>query len=65
MSYPYQIQSFEEYKEVYQKSIENPGAFWASIAEHFTWRKKWDTALEWNLTYPKIEWFKCGKLNIT
>ncbi len=65
MSYPYQIQSFEEYKEVYRKSIENPGAFWASIAEHFTWRKKWDTALEWNFTDPKIEWFKGGKLNIT
>ena len=53
------------YKEVYQKSIENPGAFWASIAEHFTWRKKWHTALEWNFTDPKIEWFKGGKLNIT
>ena len=65
MSYPYQIKSFEEYKEVYQKSIEDPGAFWASIAEHFTWRKKWDTALEWNFKEPKIEWFKGGKLNIT
>ena len=65
MSYPYQIKSFEEYKEVYQKSIEDPGAFWASIAEHFTWRKKWDIALEWNFKEPKIEWFKGGKLNIT
>ena len=65
MSYPYQIKSFEEYKEVYQKSIEDPGAFWASVAEHFSWRKKWDTALEWNFKEPKIEWFKGGKLNIT
>lgn len=65
MSYPYQIQSFEQYKEVYQKSIENPSAFWASIAEHFTWRKKWDTVLEWNFKEPKVEWFKGGKLNIT
>ena len=65
MSYPYQIKSFEEYKEVYQKSITDPSAFWASIAEHFTWRKKWDTVLEWNFTEPKIEWFKGGKLNIT
>ena len=65
MSYPYQIKSFEEYKEVYQKSIEDPGAFWASIAEYFTWHKKWDTALEWNFKEPKIEWFKGGKLNIT
>jgi len=65
MSYPYQIKSFEQYKEVYQKSIEDPSAFWASIAEHFTWRKKWDTVLEWNFKEPKIEWFKGGKLNIT
>lgn len=65
MSYPYQIKSFEEYKEVYQKSIEDPSAFWASIAEHFTWRKKWDTVLEWNFKEPKVEWFKGGKLNIT
>ncbi len=65
MSYPYQIKSFEEYKEVYQKSIEDPSAFWASIAEHFTWRKKWDSVLEWNFKEPKVEWFKGGKLNIT
>ncbi len=65
MSYPYQIKSFEQYKEVYQKSIEDPSAFWAAIAENFTWRKKWHTVLEWNFKEPKIEWFKGGKLNIT
>ncbi len=65
MSYPYQIKSFEEYNEVYQKSIEQPETFWAEIAEHFTWKKKWDKVLEWNFTEPKVEWFKGGKLNIT
>lgn len=65
MSYPYQIKSFDEYKEAYQKSIEDPSAFWADVAENFTWRKKWDTVLEWNFTEPKVEWFKGGKLNIT
>jgi len=65
MSYPYQIKSFEEYKEVYQKSIEQPASFWAAIAEHFTWKKKWDKVLEWNFNEPKIEWFKGAKLNIT
>jgi len=65
MRYPYQIKSFDEYKEVYQKSIQDPSAFWASVAEHFTWRKKWDTVLEWNFKEPKVEWFKGGKLNIT
>jgi acetyl-CoA synthetase len=65
MSYPYQIRSFEEYKTVYQKSITDPEGFWADIAGHFKWRRKWDKVLDWNFTDPKIEWFKGGKLNIT
>ena len=38
----YQIQSREEYHLAYQKSVEDPEAFWASIAEAFQWHKKWD-----------------------
>lgn len=65
MSYPYQIKSFNEYKSEYQKSIEDPAGFWSSIAEHFTWRKKWDDVVNWNFKEPKVEWFKGAKLNIT
>ena len=65
MHYPYQIESYDAYKIAYQKSIENPAAFWGDIAENFTWHKKWDEVLNWNFTEPKIEWFKGGKLNIT
>ena len=65
MPYPYQINSFEEYQRVYKESVENPEAFWASVAENFVWRKKWDKVLDWNFTEPKNEWFKGGKLNIT
>lgn len=65
MSYPYQIQSFEEYQRVYKESVENPEAFWASVADNFVWRKKWDKVLDWNFTEPRNEWFKGGKLNIT
>jgi len=65
MTYPYQLTSFDAYKEAYKKSIEDPAAFWSDVANHFTWRKKWDTALEWNFKEPKVEWFKGGKLNIT
>ncbi|MCE3297088.1 MAG: acetyl-coenzyme synthetase [Crocinitomicaceae bacterium] len=60
-----QIKSFEEYEEKYRKSVENPEAFWADIAEYFYWQKKWDKVLEWNFSEPKIEWFKGAKLNIT
>ena len=65
MSYPYQIKSFEEYKEHYQKSIDDPAAFWSNIAEHFLWKKKWNEVCNWNFKEPKIEWFKGAKLNIT
>ena len=65
MSYPYQITSFEQYQEDYKKSVEQPDAFWGNIAEHFTWRKKWNSVLNWNFKEPKVEWFAGGKLNIT
>ncbi len=65
MPFPYQIKSFEQYHEAYNKSVADPEGFWASIADNFLWRKKWDKVLDWNFTEPKIEWFKGGKLNIT
>jgi acetyl-CoA synthetase len=65
MSYPYQIKNFEQYQQDYKRSIEDPADFWSTIAEHFTWKKKWHTTLNWNFKDPKIEWFKGAKLNIT
>ncbi|MFY8127550.1 MAG: acetate--CoA ligase [Chitinophagaceae bacterium] len=65
MSYPYQINSLEQYHNAYKASIDNPEHFWGEIAKHFVWRKQWDNVLNWNFTEPKIEWFAGGKLNIT
>ena len=65
MSYPFQIKSLEEYHLAYQKSIEDPSDFWADVASHFVWKKKWDHVLEWNFEEPNIKWFINGKLNIT
>lgn len=65
MKYPFQIKSYEEYRDVYQKSIDNPEAFWDEIAQNFVWRKKWDTVLNWDFTAPRVKWFEGGKLNIT
>jgi acetyl-CoA synthetase len=60
-----QVKSFEEYQQAYQISVDHPEVFWANIAEHFTWKKKWDRVLDWNFSEPKIEWFGGAKLNIT
>lgn len=65
MSYPFQVRTAEQYQAAYQKSIKDPEGFWAEVASHFQWRKKWDKVLEWNFSEPKIEWFRGGKLNIT
>src|SRR5690606_26197452 len=65
MLYPYQIKSLDQYKMAYDSSVQDPAAFWTSIASHFVWKKKWDKILEWNFETPKIEWFKGAQLNIT
>lgn len=65
MSYPYQLQSFEDYQQAYQKSVADPEQFWADIANTFLWRKRWDKVLQWNFKEPEVKWFEGGTLNIT
>ena len=59
------IQTYDEYQIAYQKSVDDPEAFWAEIAQEFQWRKPWTKTLQWNFTEPSIKWFVGGKLNIT
>ncbi|MFZ4056759.1 MAG: acetate--CoA ligase [Ferruginibacter sp.] len=65
MNNHYQITTTEQYHEAYKKSVEDPEAFWGSVAENFIWHRKWDKVLEYNFFAPKIKWFVDGKLNIT
>lgn len=59
------IQSFEEYTSTYAQSVEDPESFWATVAENFVWKKKWDKVLEYDFNKPEIKWFQGAKLNIT
>jgi acetyl-CoA synthetase len=62
----YHIKQFEEYFQVYRKSVQNPEQFWGEIAEeHFVWRKKWTHVLSWDFKKPEVKWFEGAKLNIT
>ena len=65
MSYPFQITSQEQYEMAYRVSVNEPDEFWASVAQNFQWRKKWDKVLEWNFKEPNVKWFQGAKLNIT
>ncbi|RKF03496.1 acetyl-coenzyme A synthetase [Tenacibaculum lutimaris] len=62
----YHVKTLEEYFQLYRKSVRNPELFWEEIAEeHFVWRKKWDTVLEYDFSKPEFKWFEGAKLNIT
>lgn len=59
------INTLGGYFHEYQKSVQDPEAFWASIANEFYWRKKWDQVLDWNFEEPNVKWFVNAKFNIT
>ena len=63
------FQNMEQYRELYEKSVTAPDAFWAEEAEKFDWFKKWDRVRDYNYNVKngkiRIEWFKGGKTNIT
>jgi acetyl-CoA synthetase len=61
----FEINSFEDYKREYKKSIANPEEFWAEKANKFEWKKKWSKILSWDFSTPDIKWFEGAKLNIT
>ena len=60
-----QISTTTDYQQEYKRSVENPEAFWAEVAQDFVWKKKWDKVLEWDFHKPEVKWFIGGKLNIT
>mgnify|MGYP003950729177 CR=1 FL=1 len=59
------INSFQEYKQEYEKSIEDPEGFWDDKASSFIWKSKWKEVLKWEFNTPDVKWFIGGKLNIT
>ena len=59
------INSLNKYKEIYNKSIEEPDAFWSDIAKRITWYKPWEKVRDFNFKNGEIKWFENGKLNVS
>ncbi len=57
------IETMEEYRALYQRSVEDPEGFWGELAEQLDWNKKWNKVLEFDFSKPEIKWFDGGKLN--
>ena len=62
------FKNMEEYQEEYERSIDDPEAFWAEKAEEFHWFKTWDTVCSYNYNMDEgpvsIRWFDGGTTNI-
>ena len=55
-----------QYKEMYQRSVDDPEGFWAEQANQFiTWSKPWTKVLDWDFTKGHIRWFEGAQLNVS
>ncbi|MEM7701989.1 MAG: AMP-binding protein [Pseudomonadota bacterium] len=56
------MQAPTSYHAVYQRSIEEPDAFWAEQAEKLHWDRRWDKVLD-REAEPLPRWFAGGEIN--
>ena len=56
----------DQYQAMYERSIEDPDAFWAEQADKFLdWHEKWSNVSSANFEEGQVSWFQGGKLNVT
>ena len=41
------ISDMDEYRRIHRRSIEDPEAYWAEVADQLHWFKRWDTVKTW------------------
>ena len=58
------VNNLETYQAQYTESIQDPEAFWATIAERLTWYQKWHTVRDYDFVNAEIKWFDGGTLNV-
>ena len=57
------VSSLEQYRELYDRSINDPEGFWTEQAERLHWFEKWHTLCKSDYNKAEIQWFIGGKLN--
>lgn len=62
------VRSHEEYKEMYQRSIDDPDGFWSEIADQFYWKSRSTSKHTENLDCRNgrvsVEWLKGSTTNV-
>jgi acetyl-CoA synthetase len=59
------IKSMDEYRDIYDRSINDVDNFWGEMGESLDWYKKWDTVFTWDEKEHECTWFDGGKLNVS
>ncbi len=59
------VPSMDAYRALHQRSVDDPDAFWAEVAERIAWERTWDTVSDCDFREARIRWFEGGKLNAT
>ena len=56
----------DQYRAMYQRSIEDPDGFWGEMAQQFlSWDKRWDSVSSYDFVKGEAAWFSGGKLNVS
>ncbi|CAA0092713.1 Acetyl-coenzyme A synthetase [Halioglobus japonicus] len=56
----------DTYREMYQRSLDDPEAFWAEMADEFlSWDKTWNNVVQYDFIKGEAAWFDGGKLNVS
>jgi acetyl-CoA synthetase len=59
---PWHIKNLDEYRAMWQRSIDDPEGFWGEQARQCHWFSPWSKVLEWDA--PDARWFVGGKTNV-
>jgi len=59
------INSMDQYKEMYKRSVEDPEGFWSEIAQRIHWFEPFGKVREYDFVNGQIKFFQGGKLNVS
>jgi len=57
------VQSMDQYREMYRRSLEDPAGFWAEQAATLDWFHPWRNVLDVDYEEIDFAWFSGGRLN--
>ncbi|MCB1688272.1 MAG: acetate--CoA ligase [Halioglobus sp.] len=56
----------EKYQAMYQRSLDEPEAFWAEMADAFlSWDHTWNNVVQYDFDKGEAAWFAGGRLNVS